>query len=217
MSRRTSTTRAYKSRCAGRAAGGERAPARRGPPEGGAVFRLGRTDPSPFPAGGGQRTPRSTCPRPDGDAATSEEQQTEAFLKAPAPSSQESGTRVLAPQETGPPPAFPRSAVTQPRCPRLAERGRRRETDAHLPAGRASTLWGTSPHLHPQPPVPHSSETPLPVPFRRGRPTTPPISRLCARSSPLRTGRGRGLGWIAWPRPHCHHPAAGSASPQGQL
>lgn len=78
-------------------------------------------------AGGVYRTPCNTSPRTDGDAATSEEQQTEdgpqsarGFPGAPAPSSQESGAKMLAPQETHP---HPRSAVTQPRCPQPAELG----------------------------------------------------------------------------------------------
>lgn len=70
----------------------------------------------------------------------------EAFCGVPTPYSQESGEKVLAPQEARPlifsPPC---SAVTQPRCPRPAERGRQRETDDHLPAVLAVDLSGPPP------------------------------------------------------------------------
>ncbi|XP_027372874.1 uncharacterized protein LOC113877192 [Bos indicus x Bos taurus] len=199
MSRRTSTTRAYKSRRASRAAGGERARAQhnrqvsgtdrpmgdrwtmhghglegkeetdrrqvRGAPKGWG-WGQGGGDEGPLAAAGAgargvRRTPSSTCLRPDGYATTSEEHRSEdrpeslrLFLGLLRHPPKKVGRRCWRPRRRAPS-SPPRRAVTQPRCPRSAELGRRRETDAHLPA--------PLPHL-PQDPSPHSAGAPPPRP-----------------------------------------------------
>lgn len=87
-----------------------------------------------------------------------------------------------------------RRAVTQPRWPRLTEPGRPRQTDAHLgPAalsGPPSRMLPTRPFPVPSRPVPSDCPTELRT------------SRLCKRSCPLRTRRGRGFDRAAPPYPH---------------
>lgn len=141
------------------------------------------------------RTLCSTCPRPDADAATSEEHRAE-----DRPQSARGftwGSCAILPRKWGedagasgdaPPPSPPRSAVTQPCCPR------------RLSWAPAAALSGPPPCIPPG--------SPLPGPTRRAglrvplspvcQPTrTSAASRLCARSCSLRTGRGWGLGRTA--------------------
>lgn len=151
-------------------------------------------------ARGVHRTLSSTCLSPDGDAATSEEHRTEDGPQRPRGFSWELlrhpprkvGRRCWRSRRRAPS-SPPRSAVTQPRWPGSAELGRRRRTDAHLPPAR-----------------PQLSPDPLPL-IQRGRPRrapsgwslcAPDFPPLCARSCPLRTRRGRGLGRTAPPHPH---------------
>jgi hypothetical protein len=92
-----------------------------------------------------------------------------------------------------------RRAVTQPRWPRLTEPGRPRQTDAHL--GPAAFLGPPSCMLHTRPfPVPSLPVRSRPVPS--DCPTELRTSRLCKRSCPLRTRRGRGFDQAAPPYPH---------------
>lgn len=84
-----------------------------------------------------------------------------------------------------------RRAVTQPRWPRLTEPGRPRQTDAHLgpaaPSGPPSRMLPARPFPAPSRPVPSDCPTELRT------------SRLCQRSCPLRTRRGRGFDQAAPP------------------
>ena len=253
MSRRTSTTRAYKSRRASPAAGGERARAQhsrhvswtdrpmgdrwtmhghglegkeetdrrqvRGAPKGWG-WGQGGGDEGPLAtaragARGVRRTPSSTCLRPDGDATTSEEHRLEdrpeslrLFLGLLRHPPKKVGRRCWRPRRRAPS-SPPRRAVTQPRCPRSAELGRRRETNAHLPAPYRSFL-GIPPLIQPGRPLP------VPSSWSLSAPNFPPLHEELSSQD----RRGRGLGLTAPPRPH-HPPrplpAAGSASPQGHL
>ena len=84
----------------------------------------------------------------------------------------------------------PRRAVTQPRCPRSPELGRRRETDAHLPAALAAAFSGPLPSF--------SRGRPLPVPssWSLSAPNFPPLQEEL--SSQDQAGAG--------PRPDCPAP-----------
>lgn len=240
MSRRTSTTRAYKSRRASPAAGGERARAQhsrqvsgtdrpmgdrwtmhghglegkeetnrqqvRGDPKGWGWGQGGGHEGPPATAKAGargvRRTPSSTCLRPDGDATTSEEHRLEdrpeslrLFLGLLRHPPKKVGRRCWRPRRRAPS-SPPRRAVTQPRCPQSAELGRRRETDAHLPAPLPQLL-GIPPLIQPGRPLPVPSSWSLSAPN-----FPPPHEEL---SSQDQAGAG--------PRPDCPAPPPSPAPP----
>lgn len=108
---------------------------------------------------------------------------------APAPSSQESGTKVPAPQEMRPLLSSPQSGDSASLTPgRLSWGAGERQTPTYPPP------W---PRLS-RDPSPHSAGG-APSLSRRAGPSAPPTSRLCRRSCPLRTRRGRGLSRTAPP------------------